>query len=73
MPHVLIPRHRHGRRLAVLAALLLAIALLSGRASAPAVAATSTAVTVDGASGGRTFDGVGAISGGGGNSRLLYD
>src|SRR2546423_7355266 len=38
----------------------------------PAHAAT-TAITVDGASAGRTFDGVGAISGGGGNSRLLVD
>jgi len=34
---------------------------------------SSTAVTVDGRKGGRTFDGVGAISGGGGNSRLLID
>jgi hypothetical protein len=39
--------------------------------AAPAQAAT--AITVNGASGGRTFDGVGAISGGGGNSRLLID
>ncbi|WP_229913322.1 ricin-type beta-trefoil lectin domain protein [Kitasatospora herbaricolor] len=40
----------------------------------PAVgpAATGT-ITVDGASGGRVFDGIGAASGGGGNSRLLYD
>ncbi|MER6797598.1 ricin-type beta-trefoil lectin domain protein, partial [Amycolatopsis mediterranei] len=29
--------------------------------------------TINGSSGGRTFDGVGAISGGGGNSRLLID
>ncbi|GAA1245912.1 ricin-type beta-trefoil lectin domain protein [Kitasatospora nipponensis] len=32
-----------------------------------------TSVTVDGAGTGRTFDGVGAVSGGGGNSRLLSD
>ena len=32
-----------------------------------------TDVAVDGAGTGRTFDGVGAISGGGGNSRLLID
>src|SRR3954463_7147705 len=38
----------------------------------PARAATTT-VTVDGSQGGRTFDGIGAISGGGGNSRLLRD
>jgi hypothetical protein len=40
-------------------------------AAAPAVAAT--AITINGTSGGRTFDGVGAVSGGGGNSRLLID
>ncbi|MFJ7217666.1 ricin-type beta-trefoil lectin domain protein [Amycolatopsis sp. NPDC098790] len=38
----------------------------------PAGAATTT-IAVDGTSTGRTFDGVGAISGGGGNSRLLID
>ncbi|WP_240799229.1 RICIN domain-containing protein [Streptomyces sp. A0958] len=38
----------------------------------PANAAT-TSITVDGAQSGRTFDGIGAISGGGGNSRLLTD
>ncbi|MFI9006137.1 ricin-type beta-trefoil lectin domain protein [Actinosynnema sp. NPDC053489] len=37
----------------------------------PAQAATS--ITVNGGATGRTFDGVGAISGGGGNSRLLVD
>ena len=36
-------------------------------------AAVTTTVTINGASAGRTFDGVGAISGGGGNSRLLFD
>jgi O-glycosyl hydrolase len=40
---------------------------------AAAQAATSTTITVNGSGGGRTFDGVGAISGGGGNSRLLID
>ncbi|MEU4249075.1 ricin-type beta-trefoil lectin domain protein [Amycolatopsis sp. NPDC026612] len=40
-------------------------------AAPPAEAATS--ITINGSSGGRTFDGVGAISGGGGNSRLLID
>ena len=39
--------------------------------AAPAQAATS--ITINGSSAGRTFDGVGAISGGGGNSRLLID
>jgi O-glycosyl hydrolase len=33
----------------------------------------TTTITVNGTSAGRTFDGVGAISGGGGNSRLLVD
>ena len=64
---------RHIRRLAALAALLMGLALLAGRAVSPAYAATDTAITVDGTSGGRTFDGVGAISGGGGNTRLLVD
>ncbi|HZX06403.1 NPCBM/NEW2 domain-containing protein [Kribbella sp.] len=41
-------------------------------AAAPSAGAT-TAVTLDGRQGGRTFDGIGAISGGGGNSRLLID
>ena len=39
----------------------------------PAHAASATSITVDGRQGGRTFDGIGAISGGGGNSRLLTD
>jgi O-glycosyl hydrolase len=43
-----------------------------GAAPAPAFAATTT-VAVNGGATGRTFDGVGAISGGGGNSRLLID
>jgi hypothetical protein len=36
-------------------------------------AATSTSITVNGTATGRTFDGIGAISGGGGNSRLLMN
>jgi hypothetical protein len=39
----------------------------------PAQAGTSTQITVDGAGSGRSFDGVGAISRGGGSSRLLAD
>jgi len=43
-------------------------------AGAPqARAAGSTMVAVNGTQGGRTFDGIGAISGGGGNTRLLAD
>jgi Glycosyl hydrolase family 59/Ricin-type beta-trefoil lectin domain len=53
----------------LLSALVLVIAGVA--ATTPAVAATS--ITINGGSGGRTFDGVGAVSGGGGNSRLLID
>ncbi|WP_051366398.1 ricin-type beta-trefoil lectin domain protein [Hamadaea tsunoensis] len=49
---------------------LVAAATVLGPA-APAAAATT--VTINGSATGRTLDGVGAISGGGGNSRLLYD
>ena len=38
-----------------------------------ASAIEATTVTIDGNATGRVFDGVGAISGGGGNSRLLFD
>ncbi|WP_084598599.1 cellulose binding domain-containing protein [Actinoplanes subtropicus] len=55
---------------AALAGLLLATVGVTALSS-PAVAAVS--IPIDGSSGGRTFDGVGAVSGGGGNSRLLYD
>ncbi|WP_426505211.1 RICIN domain-containing protein [Dactylosporangium sp. McL0621] len=56
-------------RLALVAALCLVAAQLIS--TGPAAAATT--VTINGSAAGRTFDGVGAISGGGGNSRLLYD
>src|SRR5215468_1062900 len=39
----------------------------------PTTADAATTITIDGTHGGRTFDGIGAISGGGGNSRLLVD
>jgi hypothetical protein len=55
----------------VLGVLVLVVGGVVGIAAAPAQAATS--ITLNGSSGGRTFDGVGAISGGGGNSRLLID
>ncbi|MFC1408408.1 ricin-type beta-trefoil lectin domain protein [Streptacidiphilus sp. N1-12] len=57
------------------AALLLGLALMAGGLTAvvAAPAQAATAITINGASAGRTFDGVGAISGGGGNSRLLID
>ncbi len=57
------------RLLLPFSAALLATASL-GAVAAPAA---TTTIAVDGGSTGRTFDGVGAISGGGGNSRLLID
>ncbi|MGV9352828.1 ricin-type beta-trefoil lectin domain protein [Streptomyces misionensis] len=56
---------------AVLIGLVLAAGGLVTGIAEPAHAADS--ITINGSSGGRTFDGVGAISGGGGNSRLLVD
>ncbi|MBA2394610.1 MAG: galactosylceramidase [Ktedonobacteraceae bacterium] len=44
-----------------------------GEGIAHAAPAVSTAIAINGASGGRTFDGVGGLSGGGGTSRLLFD
>jgi Glycosyl hydrolase family 59/Ricin-type beta-trefoil lectin domain/Glycosyl hydrolase family 59 central domain len=75
------PVHRRTlRRQSILALLALIGSLLLPLGSAPAQAATATAtatasttIAVNGTSAGRTFDGVGAISGGGGNSRLLID
>jgi len=60
----------------VLARLVLALlvtAAMAGTPPHPARAAAATTITIDGQGGGRAFDGVGAISGGGGNSRLLID
>jgi hypothetical protein len=65
------PRSRVWRGGLALAAVALAGAGML-IASAPAAQA-ATGITINGASGGRVFDGVGAISGGGGNSRLLID
>jgi hypothetical protein len=64
MPGTLLRRVRT----AAVAVVLAAAGVVS---AAPAQAAT--AITINGASAGRTFDGVGAVSGGGGNSRLLID
>ncbi|MDQ1654236.1 MAG: hypothetical protein QOI35_3436, partial [Cryptosporangiaceae bacterium] len=70
--------HSVRRRVRILGALsaltLTAGAVPATAAAVPSAAATAvTSITVDGTSPGRTFDGVGAISGGGGNSRLLID
>jgi Glycosyl hydrolase family 59/Ricin-type beta-trefoil lectin domain-like/Galactocerebrosidase, C-terminal lectin domain len=56
------------RYLGMVLLLVSAVLLVPAR---PAHAATT--ITIDGNGGGRTFDGIGAISGGGGNSRLLID
>ncbi|MGV9271253.1 RICIN domain-containing protein [Kitasatospora sp. NPDC003701] len=69
-------RTAHRTPVPALAALALCFALLLAWSAPPpeaAAAPTATAITVDGGSAGRTFDGVGAISGGGGNTRLLLD
>ena len=55
-----------------LAVVLVAACCAVGLSAQPAAAAT-TAITINGTQGGRTFDGIGAISGGGGNTRLLTD
>jgi hypothetical protein len=65
----------------VLAALCLAAASLvavvavgvAGAGAPQASAATTTTINANGGSAGLTFGGIGAISGGGGNSRLLTD
>jgi hypothetical protein len=57
-------------------AALLALTCLAASAAVTVPATTASAattITINGTATGRTFDGVGAISGGGGNSRLLVD
>jgi hypothetical protein len=69
-------RTRLVSRLRLAALGLAAAALATAQLTAPSpahAATTTTTVAVNGASAGRTFDGIGAISGGGGNSRLLVD
>ncbi|MGA2217180.1 MAG: hypothetical protein ABSG51_03790, partial [Terracidiphilus sp.] len=50
-----------------------ALVLLSLAVCSIMAEAQTTSIAVNGANSGRVFDGIGAISGGGGNSRLLYD
>jgi Glycosyl hydrolase family 59/Ricin-type beta-trefoil lectin domain/Concanavalin A-like lectin/glucanases superfamily len=71
---------RHLALLAVAVLFALAVSVAAGPAgpavaagAGPAAAAATTTITVNGAGTGRTFDGIGAISGGGGNTRLLTD
>jgi hypothetical protein len=66
---------RH-RKIAIVAGILMLLLAISYgiQARSPHLAqAQSMTITVNGASGGRVFEGVGAISGGGGTSRLLFD
>src|SRR4051794_3411017 len=49
------------------------LVVAAGVALTATPAAAATSVTINGTAAGRVFDGVGAISGGGGNSRLLVD
>ncbi|WP_410631279.1 ricin-type beta-trefoil lectin domain protein [Amycolatopsis sp. cmx-4-83] len=79
MPHAIPQSRRTSRqqqprafRIAVQLALLALVAGVLHIVSAPEAGAATTA-EVNGGVVGRTFDGVGAISGGGGNSRLLVD
>jgi O-glycosyl hydrolase len=75
-PSVRGPARRY-RSLAasVLSGALLAAGALTGSAAAAEVAPSGepATITVDGTSDGRTYDGVGATSGGGATSRLLLD
>jgi hypothetical protein len=68
-----LPRRLGLRGLAVAASFAVVAAIGLTAVSTPAAAATTTTISANGGSGGRTFDGIGAISGGGGNSRLLVD
>ncbi|HEY0754560.1 MAG TPA: RICIN domain-containing protein [Ktedonobacteraceae bacterium] len=65
-------RFNRRRFLEISAGTTLAAATL-GRFPVSALAAISTAIALNGSASGRVFDGIGAISGGGGNSRLLID
>ncbi|MEN3306879.1 MAG: hypothetical protein V7603_3081 [Micromonosporaceae bacterium] len=65
------PAVRWRRPLAVCLTLSLAAVTAAVLTASPAHAATS--VTINGTATGRTLDGIGAVSGGGGNSRLLVD
>ncbi|MCX5208148.1 ricin-type beta-trefoil lectin domain protein [Kitasatospora sp. NBC_00240] len=73
-PFAQVPRRTAG---ALAAAFALAIGPLAALSPQPAAAVDSapapTIVAADGHSPGRTFDGIGALSGGGGNTRLLTD
>ena len=67
-----VEKHLNRRRFLELSAG--AAVAVTGLSTIPAFAKANvtTSIAVNGADTGRTFDGIGAISGGGGNSRLLY-
>jgi O-glycosyl hydrolase len=69
---VFLSRALFGRRTLVLLVLAL-VATVTGVVVRAGAAAAADAVTISGTGTGRVFDGIGAISGGGGNSRLLID
>src|SRR5213592_769930 len=65
---------KNGSRACRVVSLLLgALLSMAGLVAVADSAYAATSITINGSSVGRTFDGVGAISGGGGNSRLLFD
>ncbi len=67
-------RSKRGRVLGLLAIVIVAALGTVGAVVLPSVVAqAATGITLNGSGSGRTFDGVGAVSGGGGNSRLLID
>jgi len=54
-------------------ALSLVVVLLASFLVMTTSATAATSITINGGGTGRVFDGVGAVSGGGGNTKLLYD
>ena len=69
----MISVYRRRRWLVTLLGLLVLLGSVLGAAGAPQARAATTTINVNGSSAGRVFGGVGAISGGGGNTRLLTD
>src|SRR5205807_9768430 len=72
----LIMNSRRALRRTAIAVLCLTATVAAAAAAtvtSASAATVTTTVTINGTSAGRTFDGIGAISGGGGNSRLLID
>src|SRR4051794_31029060 len=68
-----VPGRPPWRRMLASAAAGLLLTTAGVLAVAPSPAQAATSITLNGSSGGRTFDGVGAVSGGGGNPPPLID